>query len=205
MGTISTRDNGGGNVSKSDEGKIVVLPAELRELEPALTRLNEGKPKPGDLKQFRAYLRSNPEEWHEIADLSLYAAQGLIKSFAGKSRLVSEAMEFGRLEIREELGYSASSGLERLLVDHVVLCWMRMYDTERRYTNIMAQELTLGQAAWQERRLSAVQARYLRACEMLARVRKLGVPAVQVNIAEEGGQQVNVAGALTVPPRSGAK
>ena len=45
-----------------------------------------------------------------------------------------------------------------------------------------------------ERRLSAAQRRYLRACESLARVRKLGrtTPALQLNIATHGGQQVNV-------------
>jgi len=45
------------------------------------------------------------------------------------------------------------------------------------------------------RRLAASQRRYLRACETLARVRKMvrTTPALQVNIATAGGQQVNVA------------
>ena len=44
------------------------------------------------------------------------------------------------------------------------------------------------------RRLSAAQRRFLRACESLARVRKLArtTPALQLNIAARGGQQVNV-------------
>lgn len=46
-----------------------------------------------------------------------------------------------------------------------------------------------------EKRLSAAQRRFTRACETLARVRKLSrnTPALQLNIATSGGQQVNVA------------
>jgi hypothetical protein len=53
----------------------------------------------------------------------------------------------------------------------------------------------------------AAQARYLRACETLARIRKLArsTPALQVNIAADGGRQVNLASAsfLSPSPREG--
>ena len=45
-------------------------------------------------------------------------------------------------------------------------------------------------AAWWEKRLSGAQRRYLRACETLAKIRKMQLPMVQVNI---GQQQLNVA------------
>ena len=52
---------------------------------------------------------------------------------------------------------------------------------------------TLG--AYWEKRLTAAQIRFDRACESLERVRKLSarVPGVQINVAAEGGRQVNVA------------
>ena len=45
-----------------------------------------------------------------------------------------------------------------------------------------------------EKRLSAAQKRFTRACETLTRVRKLSrkTPALQFNVATQGGQQVNV-------------
>ena len=45
-----------------------------------------------------------------------------------------------------------------------------------------------------EKRLSAAQMRFTRACETLARVRKLSrnTPALQFNIATSGGQQVTL-------------
>jgi hypothetical protein len=62
----------------------------------------------------------------------------------------------------------------------------------------MAGSLSLEQGTYWEKRLSSVQRRYLRACETLARVRKLAQAApLQVNI---GAQQVNVAGGVAARP-----
>ncbi len=44
------------------------------------------------------------------------------------------------------------------------------------------------------RSLSSVQVKYTRALETLARVRKINRSIQQINIAMEGGKQVNVAG-----------
>ena len=51
-------------------------------------------------------------------------------------------------------------------------------------------DLTLGQAEFHQKRITKAHNRYLSAIRTLAQVRRLGVPAVQVNIGE---QQVNVA------------
>jgi hypothetical protein len=51
-------------------------------------------------------------------------------------------------------------------------------------------ELTLRQAEFHQKRITMAHNRYLSAIRTLAQVRRLGVPAVQVNIGE---QQVNVA------------
>ena len=64
------------------------------------------------------------------------------------------------------------------------------------FTEMMNKDITLTMGKYWEGRLSAAQRRHLRAVETLARVRRLlsRIPAVQVNIATQGGQQVNVAG-----------
>jgi hypothetical protein len=49
--------------------------------------------------------------------------------------------------------------------------------------------------------LSSTQARFIRAIEALARVRRLArnTPALQINISREGGKQVNVQGDVNPP------
>ena len=70
------------------------------------------------------------------------------------------------------------------------LCWLRLQLIEQQYSGVQAGNMTLPQGDYWERRLSAAQRRYLRAVETLARVRRLRVPALQVNIGEK---QVNIA------------
>jgi hypothetical protein len=86
--------------------------------------------------------------------------------------------------------------LERLLIEQVVLCWLHFNLLDLEYTNIMSASISASTADHSERRLSAAQRRYLRACEALARIRKLArtTPALQVNIATGGGQQINLLG-----------
>ena len=52
-------------------------------------------------------------------------------------------------------------------------------------------QLTLRQAEFDQQRISKVQTRYLAAIRSLAHIRRLNVPAVQINMAE---QQVNMTG-----------
>jgi hypothetical protein len=78
------------------------------------------------------------------------------------------------------------------LLDYLLLCWLRLQHIELAYTQAMDSAITCERGAHWERRLTAAQGRYLRACESLARVRRLSRPApLQVNI---GAQQMNVAG-----------
>jgi hypothetical protein len=58
----------------------------------------------------------------------------------------------------------------------------------------MKQSITLTLGIYWEKRLTAAQRRFTWACETLARVRKWSrnTPALQVNIAAEGGQQINL-------------
>jgi hypothetical protein len=102
------------------------------------------------------------------------------------------------------MDYKDAPMLERLLIDNVINAWLRCQWTEIRLADI-AGEVTYREVEFWEKRLSLSQARYLRACETLTRVRKLArnTPALQVNIAAEGGQQVNVSGELNVKKGEG--
>jgi hypothetical protein len=75
--------------------------------------------------------------------------------------------------------------------------WLRLIDAENRYNNIVVgNSVTLQQGQYWDTLLSSTQARFLRAIETPARVRRLArnTPALQINIASDGGKQVNVQG-----------
>ena len=96
--------------------------------------------------------------------------------------------------LKKDLGYGDAPLLEKLLIQQSALCWVKLNLVELSYSGTTAQSITLTLGIYWEKRLSAAQRRFTRACETLARVRKLSrnVPALQFNIAASGGQQVNL-------------
>jgi hypothetical protein len=85
-------------------------------------------------------------------------------------------------------------------VDGVVLAWLHYAVTEHHYTHrVNADSATYTSLNYWEKRLDRAQHRYLKAVEMLARVRRLAVPMVQINVAQPGARQLNVAAATPAP------
>ena len=97
--------------------------------------------------------------------------------------------------LKKDIGYDNAPMLEQLLIQQAALCWLKLNLVELSYSGMMKQSHTLTLGMYWEKRLSAAQKRFTRACETLARVRKLSrnTPALQFNIATSGGQQVNLA------------
>lgn len=168
----------------------VGVAAKVRDLRGVLDRANRDKPDPAALADLRAIFDAVPELWQHIADVTAHIQSDIITAMvAGAGTREAVTRQAGRM--RDDLGYHDAAELERGLIDHIVTCWLRLSTVEWRYTHIMAESITFAQADYWERRLTAAQRRYERACETLARVRRLSRPtALQVNIGE---RQVNMA------------
>jgi len=157
------------------------------ELRALLKRCDGKRPKAEDLAVLRQVL-ALPDMWRAY-DLADQAAERVIGTMEG-SAFVKEAMRANYDGKRRELSLPTDGPLERSLVEHVALCWMRLQVEEQYYTRKGTISRTVAQGDYDDRHLAAAQRRYLRAVETLARVRRLRLPALQVNIAEK---QVNVA------------
>jgi hypothetical protein len=146
-----------------------------------------------DRERLRRMAAKHPElgRAFDLANLALTSLiEGMPADQAGK------AIAAGRAEaLRSELSGPAPSVLERLLIDQVVLAYLHVNMVEYQHGPLMGTGTSdTAIIEFWERRLDAAQRRYLRAIEGLARVRRLlNLPAVQINIATNGGQQVNVA------------
>ena len=110
----------------------------------------------------------------------------LIAQAKGKNLAIGEASALKLAEIRRELAGPDPSPTERLLAERAALCWWLVYRYEAIYAG--SKELNLRQADFQQRRIDRTHARFLSALKTLATVRKLAVPALQVNI---GNNQLN--------------
>lgn len=177
--------------------RLVEREGAVGRLRDAVMKVDRENPTPQDIANLRAVLRADPILGRVLFDLSQVNTDRLIESLAPDSVLVREAISVTVETMRDDLGYRQAPEMERLLIEHVALCWLRVQKVEGGYTAFLTQrEVVIAQADWWERKLTAAHARYVRAVESLARVRRMARPsAVQINV---GDQQVNVAGRVVV-------
>ena len=168
-------------------------PDELLEL---IGRCYMENPDMKDLQELREYLEEKPNLFRAVIDMAKVVQDKLIENIihqpAGQVGIEAQINN-----IRIEMAYDQSPILECLLVDNIINCWLRLQWVEMQLSGQSNEEqVSMRVVEYWEKRLSASQRRYLRACETLARVRKLtrNTPMLQVNIATERGQQVNIAG-----------
>lgn len=125
-----------------------------------------------------------------VESIGNFAAQveiTLLNNATGKALAFKEAVTRKMRRMRADLAGDSASPLERLLADRITLCWLSVHDAELRFNQ--SKDLTWKQVEFWQRRIDAAHRRYLSAIRTLATVRKLALPALQVNIARK---QVNV-------------
>lgn len=162
-----------------------------------LTNVNKERPSPTEIQELKDLLYTNKEMelWKAVIGMGeLAESQALDTILNGSGQGMRECWRQRLQAMRADLGYTESSALERLLIQQVTLCWLNLNLTEYRVTNVMKQSISFACSLYWEKRLTAAQMRFTRACETLARIRKLSrnVPALQFNFAASGGQQVNL-------------
>lgn len=130
-----------------------------------------------------------PELIDRFGDAYRFTRETLIKHAAGDSLVIQEALRRKIDGLRDDLAGPDATALERVLAERIALCWFDVHETDRRYSDVSNATLTV--AEYRDGRRDRAQRRFLAACKTLATIRKLGLPAIQVNVAR---QQVNVAG-----------
>jgi hypothetical protein len=167
-----------------------------RELVELVGRCYQKNPDKKDLRELEKYLKKHPQLYNAIFNLNKVVQGELIGNIT-KRRAGHMSIESNIAHMRKGLAYEQSPTLEKLLIDNVINCWLRLQWVELHLTGQSNRDhVGIPVIEYWERRMSANQRRYLRAIETLARVRKLtrNTPMLQVNIATQEGQQVNIAG-----------
>ena len=102
-----------------------------------------------------------------------HLAELMVIDNARATAAVKECWKQRLQALKKDLGYEEAPLLEKLLIQQAALCWLKLNLVELSYSGTMAQSITLTLGIYWEKRLSAAQRRFTRACETLARVRKL--------------------------------
>jgi hypothetical protein len=170
---------------------------EITELQARINKAKEADPK--DIARLHQLALATPGylSFQHSATQSI-RIQLLEKISYGASRAVMLA-EVDKLA--KQLDYDAAPPLERLLIEHILTVRLRLIHAENAYNIcvVNAANVTFKIGEYWDNLLSSAQARFIRAIEALARVRRLArnTPALQINIAQDGGKQINIQGNAT--------
>jgi hypothetical protein len=171
-------------------------PAELLLIKGISLDLSEGKAPHSAQQEYRELIRQNPAEIARLGDLVKHATWSLIQSAWDHEVATRICVEEQVALMKQEHGYDNAPLLERMAIDEMALAWIRLYDVQTRHTRRLYHQngVRSDTAEYWDRRLMYSQRRFLRACESLARIRKLsrGVKYLQVNIAQAGAQQAKL-------------
>ncbi|MDY3561969.1 hypothetical protein R5W23_003400 [Gemmata sp. JC673] len=163
----------------ADSGRSLV------QLKDAVQRAEGGDPKA--LAEVREWLAKPGLAGFLGGDLAKEALERFVRTYAGGNPVVYEAVNRKLTEMRGELSGSNPTTVEKLLVERVLATWLHLHHLEAVYAGKENVSLALG--LYYQKAISAAQKRYLAALKGLAEVRKLALPAVQVNIARK---QINL-------------
>ena len=146
-----------------------------------IKRIDKGKPKPEDITELRALLRSGVQHGHMVLSNHAILCQ-LIEAVASKPA-AREIAHHEVEQLRQKFNYSASGPVERTLIEHITICWVRLQTAEHALTQAFGGSFTFIQAKYLELKLGEAQSRYLRAVALLEKLRR-HTPPVQINIAQ---------------------
>jgi len=135
-------------------------------------------------------------------DLARYAILGVL---CGKNIVFQEDVRRQMKTLHAQLAGPSPSALESLLVERIVTCWLHLHCYEKENAQRLDGQ-SVDQSQAHGRRVDQAQRRYLSAIKALAQVRRLDLPAVQVNIGQHQNiakKVVNVGGIQREQPEPG--
>jgi hypothetical protein len=147
---------------------------------------------PRAIRPLREFIRAQPAASIALGgDLALETVRAQVRTLSGQNFAQAEAIFQKTEELRLQLAGESheQSGIERLLVEEVVLAWLHYHRLELMYAT-QAQP-TFSSDGYYQRELTAAHRRYLAAMRTLIDARRRPLPNIQINVADK---QVNVAG-----------
>ncbi len=140
----------------------------------AYNRANKKNASPADMEALRVMLdeHKGAELWRIIGSITSAAEMALLTNDNIRPGL-RECWKRRVVALRDELGRTDAPRAEQLLIDHAVVCWLRLSLLEVFAGQLLNESMTLPKAMFYEKRLAVAQRRFTRALESLAKVRML--------------------------------
>jgi hypothetical protein len=126
-----------------------------------------------------------------------WAVGKLIDWAAGKdaSAQTKASLKEELCDLAAKLSGPSPSPTESVLAETAATCWFAFRMHEAQYAgNITADGMSLAQSEHAQRRMDRAHRRFLNTVKTLAAVRRLAIPALQINLARQQVNQLNAGG-----------
>ena len=128
------------------------------------------------LVPLRKLLSDMPALWRHYGDLAAWAERTWTDLIAGANLVLKESLGLKLADLRNDLGHTDASPLERLLIERVAACWLSINYGEVHLAQLRQRNAPAPQLNVVERFLDRAHNRHLSAVKQLAQVRKLLTP-----------------------------
>jgi hypothetical protein len=152
------------------------------------------------LRQLVDRIAGSPQIVNGIGDLRVQAQASWGATY-GDQRLAQEAVRNKAVQESKAVAGAHPTPLEMLLAENIALCGLHYHYIETKFAQRVNEGLSFDAIRGYQNWIDRAHRRYMSAVKTLALVRKLGLPTVQVNVAEK---QVNV-GQIDVANQPGGR
>jgi hypothetical protein len=154
--------------------KILEIEVKSKGDELALLRANnKSQPSKEEKEALCKHLDANPELWQKIGDFAGRIQDRIIGDSASDSFLAQESYRRRLAKMRDALGWQTVTEAERILIEQVCLNWIRLNFMEAVHREKLQKSHSVRDGIYFEKMLDGAQKRFTRACEALAKVKKL--------------------------------
>jgi hypothetical protein len=132
---------------------------------------SDGSPS-DEINELRQFLDDNPDIWKRFTSYSGAVKIALQSKVSGEHGN-REILDREYIERRNNLGWAEATTLERLLIERIMLCWLRLLWVENYNASFMRPEVSMRESEYADRLLDRAHSRYVKACESLAKMRAM--------------------------------
>lgn len=128
--------------------------------------------KPEDGQKVRDWAVANPPDvgvWRGLSTMIESSLCHLLSESQGTRAMIDIEIK----AMRDAMGYDESSEIEKLMINRVMMCWLRVMQAEQAYTAVNKGGGMIAHIEFGQRSLMRANNQYARAVESLARVRVL--------------------------------
>lgn len=158
-------------IKESESGKSIEI-KNTRDMMALIARVDKGDPAPDDVRALAKELTDKPQLCRSIGNVQNNIFSEVLKDSAG-SNFVRDCIQRYVEEMKAELGYASSTFVEKMLIDEIIMRWLRLQSIEKYHKDVTSQNHTADQGLYVEKRLDMSQKRFLKSIDTLAKVRKM--------------------------------